>query len=136
MRITSIFSWIMTMISNFPISNANITIISAFSYDPLSSFVNNFNFLFFELIPLLCALLRICKTFSCNLCLCIDILIFYGFKWQYCRHWKTWWNIFTYFFLNEFSGLFLHPSIFSIKPFRICIKSKWCFFKFLISIKF
>ena len=39
------------------------------------------------------------------------MLIFYAFKWKYCRHWKTWWNMSIYVCY----ALFLHPSIFSLK---------------------
>ena len=50
------------------------------------------------------------------------MLNFYDFKWWYCRLMelmKYWWNIdgicSSTFVVNEFSELFLHPSVFSIK---------------------
>ena len=36
------------------------------------------------------------------------------------------------FVLDEFSGLFLHPPIFSI----ICINNKWCFIRLMMLVKF
>ena len=40
------------------------------------------------------------------------------------------------FAVDEFPGLFLHPSIFSIKHKRSAENNKWCFIKFLAMIKF
>ena len=52
---------------------------------------------FFNQLYLLRAVLKTHETFSCNLYLYIHHAFFYVFKWWYCRHWKTWWNIFSYF---------------------------------------
>ena len=40
------------------------------------------------------------------------------------------------FVVNEFSGFFLHPSIFSTKRQSFLINDKWCFIRFLVLIKF
>ena len=40
------------------------------------------------------------------------------------------------FVVDDFSILFLHQSIFSIKDLRSCINNKSCFIKFLLLIKF
>ena len=36
------------------------------------------------------------------------------------------------FVVDEFSGLFLHPPIFSI----ICINNKWCLIRLMMLVKF
>ena len=60
----------------------------------------------------------------------------YAFQWRYCRHWKTWWNIFICFFCRRiFRVIFT-----SINPFchtlKICINNKWSLIGSLVLIKF
>ena len=61
------------------------------------------------------------------------MLNFYASKWRYCRHWKTWWNMFAYFCCR-----WIFRIIFTLfnYPFKICINNKWCFIRFLILMKF
>ena len=42
------------------------------------------------------------------------MLVFYVSKSRYCRHWKTWWNMFACFCCRWIFRILLHPSTFSI----------------------
>ena len=123
----SILPCIMKMISNFTIFF--IFQIFIFIFEVLLA---NIRFLNFHMI--LAALLLITSfffyfkinyfhwvfyCFSQNffmhcLLLYISCLSYHTSKGRYCRHWKTWWNMLTYFWCRLDSELFLHLSVFSI----------------------
>ena len=96
-----IFPCIMIMVFNF--TNIFITLRLFFLWFIFKFFFTNLpNFcifiwlmLHFHVAKSLHPLLKIQKTFSYNFYLCM--LVFYVFKWWYCRHWKTWRNMSMYF---------------------------------------
>ena len=94
MHSNSIFTCIMKMVLNLMI----LLIFNMFMF--MLFFTSNFPFFpFLKLIIyiVLHALLRIHRTFPCNLYLSACIMFFfYAFKWC-CRYWKTGWNMFFYF---------------------------------------
>ena len=104
----------------------------SFSYSFLVGFFYNYNrFLHFRMILaarlfsffIACFLKDSQRNVSCNLYLFHEslyriMLIFYPFKWRYCRHWNTCWNVLTYFCCRWIFRLFLHPSIVSIQHSR------------------
>ena len=62
------------------------------------------------------------------------MLILYASKWRYCRHWKTWRNMFVYFSCGwVFRIVFTLINLFYCS-FKICVNNKWCFIRFLILI--
>ena len=110
MRSTSICSCIMIMISNFVI----FFICHIFIFKFL--FTNTTDFYIFTWF--------------------LQLLIFYACKWWYCRHQKTWWNMFAYFCCEWiFRIIFTSINLFYY-TFKICINNKWCFIWYLILIKF
>ena len=110
----------------------------AFSYDFCCSFVNNFVFFFLNLIIFIVCSLKDSQIFflqslplytSClfSMLLNHDIVDIERPN-----------GIFSpAFVVNEFSGLFSHPSIkFFSQTFKICINNNWCFIRFSALIKF
>ena len=54
---------------------------------------------------------------------------------KYCRHWKTWWNMFTYFWCKWiFRIIFTSINLF-YSTLKISINNKCCFIRFLILTK-
>ena len=122
---TSIFSCVMTMISNFRIFFFFQIFIFKFFFTNiidfcifiwfLCFFINNFIFFLLKLIIfIVCSLKNSQNFFMQSLPLYTSCLFSYASKEKYCRHWKVWWNMFAYFVVDKFSGLFLNISIFSI----------------------
>ena len=149
MRTTSIFSCVITIISNFmtfyeTFCCSNIYFQFCFykynrflHFHMVSAsllFIISF-FFFFKFIFITCSL-KDSKNLSIESFLLHIILIFYSFKWRYCRRWKTWWNLFTYFCSRWMFGIIFISIIFCYYTFKICINNKWCFIGFLILIKF
>ena len=58
--------------------------------------------------------------------------IFYASKRKCCRHWKTWWNMFTYFWCRWILRIIFTAINLSYYTLKICINNKWCFIRFLI----
>ena len=90
--------------------STNITNFCFFTF--CCSFVSNFILLFLKLIiPIACSLKNLQNFFIQSLPLYTSCLFSMLLKWWYCKHWKTWWNIYSLTFtVDEVSGLFLHPS--------------------------
>ena len=64
------------------------------------------------------------------------MLISYASRWRYSRHWKAWWNIFTYFCCSWISLIIFTFINLFYYTFKICVINKWCFVRFLILINF
>ena len=63
------------------------------------------------------------------------MLIFYASKIIYCRHWKTWWTMFPYFWCRWiFKIIFTTIKLFYY-TLKISINNNWCFTRFLILTK-
>ena len=64
-----------------------------------AGFVINFIFFFLKLVIFIVCSISVSQNFFKQSLYSIYImLIFYAFKWWYCRHWKTWWIMFTYLY--------------------------------------
>ena len=113
---TTIFPCIMAMISNFTIFLMFHIFIFKFFFTNIADFtffycswcyfINQIIFFILELIiTIVCYVKDSQKFFMQSFPVYIMyissyvyiIFIFYIFKWRYCRHWKTWWNMFFYF---------------------------------------
>ena len=77
----------------------------------------------FHTIPAALFLIRFTNFFHAIFTSGYIVLVFYAYKWWYCRHWKTDGIYSLAFAVSEFSGLFLHPSICSIKHSRSAYKN-------------
>ena len=92
------------------------------SCDFNSLFVNGNVFSFSKPIIFLHVILRVLKTFSCNLFHIPSILVIYMTKAPDCWHWisrrNIHWICSPISVVEDFSGLFAHPSIFLIKHSR------------------
>ena len=64
------------------------------------------------------------------------MLIFYVFRWRYCRHEKTNWNMLTDFCCRWIFRIIFTSITFFYYRFKSCINDKWCFIRSLILIKF
>ena len=138
MRSPSIFPCIMTMISNFTTFFIFRIFFSIFLYK-YNKFLNfqlirtalllttSFFFPFLKLVFFI-AWSPKTKLFHAIFTSVNTMLIFYAFNWRHCRHWKTWGNMFPYFFINGFPGLFLHSSVFSLKHSRYMINGVLSYF--------
>ena len=58
--------------------------------------------------------------------------IFHSSKWRYCKHWKTWWNIFAYSCCRWIFRIIFTSIRLFYYAFKICTNNKWYFIKFLI----
>ena len=58
------------------------------------------------------------------------MLIFYTSKWRYCRHWKTWWNMFVYFCWRWILSIIFTSTNLVYHTFKIWINNKWYFIRF------
>ena len=115
MHSSSILSCIMTMISKFMIFFISqififkffFTSIIDFWIDSCCSFFDNFIFFFLKLITFI----------------------------AYCRYWKAWWNMFTYF-CCRWTFRIIFTSIKNLHfTLKTCINDEWCFIRILILIK-
>ena len=57
--------------------------------------------------------------------------IFHSSKWRYCKHWKTWWNIFAYSCCRWIFRIIFTSIRLFYYAFKICTNNKWCFIRFL-----
>ena len=89
-----------------------------------------------SLILIACSPKNLQNFFMQSLRLYTSCLFSMLFKWQYCRPWKTWWNILAWFCCRWIFRI----VVISINSFyyivKICIDNKWCFIRFLKLIKF
>ena len=114
--------------------------------DPCYYFVNNFIFFLFKIKFFHCVLsYKFTKRFHAIFTSMHIMFIFYAPKQRYCRHWKTWWNMFAHFCCRRIFRIICCRWIFriifaSISLFyytlKISIKSEWCFIRFSVLIKF
>ena len=93
-------------------------------------FLHKYNrFLFFNIIftaPLLMAsfFFKDSHNFPIQSLPLYTPFIFHVSHRRFRRYWKTWWNMFSYCFFQNF--LFTSLNYF-YHPFKICIKNEWCF---------
>ena len=142
MRFTSVFSCIMTMISNFMILFIfqififkfflEISEICAFSYDFCCSFVNNFILFFLKLIILIpCSVKHSQNFFIQSLTVYMSCLFSTLLNEDIAGIEKPDGICSFTFAVDEFSGLFLHASVFSIihsRSFKIHKNFNFCYF--------
>ena len=119
MRSMSIFSCIMKMISKFTMFfifqmfNFKCFLIFAFSYDSCGTFVNNFIFFFLKLITfIVCSFKNSQNFFIQSLSMCTSCLFSMLLNEDIAEIEKPDGICLLTFVADEFSGLFLHPSIF------------------------
>ena len=111
--------------------------IFAFSYDSCCSFVNNFIFFLFKVNFLHCVLsYGFTNLFHATFLSMYIMLIFYVFRWRYCRHEKTSWNMLADFCCRWIFRIIFTSITFFYYRFKSCINNKWCFIRSLILIKF
>ena len=128
MHSTSVFSYIMTMISNFHIFHVSNNYFQVFLYKYnrffhflwfLQFFLNNFTFLFLKLIIFIASSLKDSQNFfiksfplhiSCLFSMLLnDDIVAIKKPDRRCSHISV---------VDEFSGFYLHPSIYFIKHSR------------------
>ena len=96
--------------------------IFAFSFNFCCSFVNNFILFFLKSIILFARAFKESK----------NSFILHVLRWKFYRHWKTWWNIFTYIFRKWLFRIILTSINFLYQRYKICLNNKWCLIRFMI----
>ena len=144
MRSTCIFFCIMTMVFNFTIFFILKCLFSIFFYKyrllhfhMILAALVVITFFVFKINYFHCVLSEeFTKFFHAIFTSVYIMLIFYASNWRYCRHWKTWLNMFPYFRCGLiFRNIFTSINLF-FYTLRIYINNKCCFIRCLIYTKF
>lgn len=117
------FTSLMVMVSNFAICKFS-RFFSFYTIPTVRLLMAWFCIFFFQSeLSSTPALVRIRKTFSCNLHLCIPHAFFYTTKCPYRRHWIPSRNMFIYIFCGWFLRIICTPIYYFNQRFQICITS-------------
>ena len=129
---TIFFAWSIFIFKRFSTNIKDFCIFIWFICIFICSFINNFISFLFKINYLYCMLSLWFTKYFHTIFTSVHI-IFHVFKWQYCRHYRIWWNIFTYFWTIKIIFTFIY---YFNQRFEIYINNnRWSLIRFLALIK-